>query len=647
MIVELAHFSLILAFVVAVFGAVIPMWGSFYTNNLLIKLARPAAIVQFLLVLFSFAGLVHAFVTDNFTVKYVALHSYSQLPLIYKFCAAWGAHEGSMLLWIVILSGWSAAVALFSRQLPEQAVARVLSVMSIIAVGFLSFSIFTSNPFESVLPHFPIDGRDLNPLLQDFGFIIHPPFLYMGYVGFSVAFAFAIAALIGGELDSAWARWSRPWTVAAWIFLTIGIALGSWWAYYELGWGGWWFWDPVENASFMPWLSGTALIHSLAVSEKRGVFKTWTVFLALITFCLSLLGTFIVRSGVITSVHSFAQDPVRGLFILIFLATVVISALTLFVVRGGAVKSTGRYQLISRESALLTNNMLLMMALLVVLTGTLFPLIMEAFERSISVGAPYFNRLFSPIMLVLMFVLGLGHWLHWKKHPQASLLKTLRTIALITLVFLLLTAYWLRQFSEFYVWIGICIAIWVVASLVLDIYNKSKNAASFWQGLRKIKAAYWGMQLAHVGLVFSLVGIVLVSFASDEKLIKLAPGEAFKMPGYEFHFERIETVLGPNYTATRGVFAVKEGNDNYTIHSEKRRYTASGQVMTEAGIDPGFTRDVYVSMGETLNDHDWSVRIYIKAFIRWIWLGAILMALGGMIAILDKRYRLKLKSKVL
>jgi cytochrome c-type biogenesis protein CcmF len=645
MIVELAHFSLILAFVIAVFAAIIPLWASFY-NNRWIKLARPAAIVQFGLVLLSFAGLVHAFVTDNFTVKYVAMHSYSQLPLIYKFCAAWGAHEGSMLLWIVILSGWSAAVALFSRQLPEQAVARVLSVMSIIGVGFLSFSIFTSNPFESLLPHFPIDGRDLNPLLQDFGFIIHPPFLYMGYVGFAVAFSFAIAALIGGELDSAWARWSRPWTVAAWIFLTIGIALGSWWAYYELGWGGWWFWDPVENASFMPWLSGTALIHSLAVSEKRGVFKTWTVFLALITFSLSLLGTFIVRSGVITSVHSFAQDPVRGLFILIFLAIVVISALTLFVFRGGAVKSTGKYQLLSRESALLTNNMLLMTALLIVLTGTLFPLIMEAFERSISVGAPYFNRLFSPVMLLLMFVLGAGHWLRWKKHGLEPFIRTLRTIALMTLVLLLCLAYWLNQFGAFYLWLGISVSLWVGASLVLDVYRKTTNASSVWRGLSKIKASYWGMQLAHLGLVVSAVGILLVTFGSDEKLIKLAPGESFQMSGYEFKFERIEPVTGPNYLATRGVFSVKEGNHSYSIHSEKRRYTASGQVMTEAGIDPGFFRDVYVSLGETLNDHDWSVRIYIKAFIRWIWLGAILMALGGLIAILDKRYRLNLKPKV-
>lgn len=646
MIVELAHFCLILALLVAIFGAVFPMWGSFYANSQMTRLARPAAILQFLLVLLSFAGLVHAFVTDNFTVKYVASHSYSQLPLIYKFCAAWGAHEGSMLLWIVILCGWSAAVAVFSRQLPEQAVARVLSVMSIIVIGFLSFSIFTSNPFETLLPHFPIDGRDLNPLLQDFGFIIHPPFLYMGYVGFSVAFAFAIAALIGGELDSAWARWSRPWTVAAWIFLTIGIALGSWWAYYELGWGGWWFWDPVENASFMPWLSGTALIHSLAVSEKRGVFKTWTVFLALITFCLSLLGTFIVRSGVITSVHSFAQDPVRGMFILIFLAIVVITALTLFVLRGGAVKSTGRYQLISRESALLTNNLLLMTALLIVLTGTLFPLIMEAFDRSISVGAPYFNRLFSPVMLVLLSVLGIGHWLHWKKHGKESILKTLRNLTLFTLVLFLLCAYWLKEFSDFYVWVGMLVALWVVASLLLDIVNKTKNASSWWHGLTKIKAAYWGMQTAHMGLVFALIGIIFVSFASEEKLIKLAPGETYTMEGYEFQFIKLEPVQGPNYISTRGVFKVIEGEETFTLHSEKRRYTASGQVMTEAGIDPGFTRDVYVSLGETLNERDWSVRIYIKAFVRWIWLGAILMALGGLIAICDKRYRLKLKSRV-
>lgn len=645
MIIEIAHFCLILAFFVAVFASVLPLWGSFYKNNALIRMARPAALIQFGLVFISFIGLVHAFVVDDFTVAYVANHSYSKLPLGFKMSAVWGAHEGSMLLWIVILTGWSAAVALFSRQLPEKAVARVLAVMAIISVGFLSFSLFTSNPFERLLPYFPVDGRDLNPLLQDFGFIIHPPFLYMGYVGFSVAFAFAIAALIGGELDSAWARWSRPWTLAAWVFLTIGIALGSWWAYYELGWGGWWFWDPVENASFMPWLTGTALIHTLAASEKRGVFKSWTVFLALLTFSLSLLGTFIVRSGVITSVHSFAQDPVRGLYILIFLGIVVVSALTLFVFRGSAVKSTGRYQLISKETFLLFNNLLLVFALLVVLFGTLYPLIMEAFDRSISVGSPYFNKVFPIFVFPLLLLLGIGHWLHWKKHPVDKLLKTARNILLIALAVLIIVSYWLYSFADTITWIGMFISAWIISSLLYDIAEKTKHGTSRIAALKKLKASFWGMQFAHSGIAVMLVGILLVSSNSSEKLIQFAPGETYQFDEYSIKFNGLKQVEGPNYTATRGIFLVLENDNAFTLLSEKRKYTASGQIMTEAGIDAGFTRDVYISLGEPLNDRSWSVRIYIKSFVRWIWLGAILMAIGGLLSVTDKRYRLKLKSK--
>ncbi|WP_144394914.1 heme lyase CcmF/NrfE family subunit [Pleionea sediminis] len=646
MIVEIAHFCLILALVVAVVTAIAPMWGSFYNQSILVRFARPATHVMFVLIFISFAGLVHAFATDNFTVSYVANHSYSRLPFIYKICAVWGAHEGSMLLWILVLAGWSSAVALFSRQLPEQAVARVLSVMAFISVGFLSFAVFTSNPFERLLPYFPIDGRDLNPLLQDFGFIIHPPFLYMGYVGFAVAFAFAISALISGELDSAWARWSRPWTVAAWIFLTIGISLGSWWAYYELGWGGWWFWDPVENASFMPWLTGTALIHTLAVSEKRGVFKAWTVFLALITFCLSLLGTFIVRSGVITSVHSFAQDPVRGLFILIFLAIVVIAALTLFIFRAGAVRSTGRYQLLSKESFLLFNNVLLAAALLVVLFGTLFPLIMEAFDQSVSVGAPYFNLLFPICMLPLLALLGIGHWLHWKNHPVERLLKTARNILFVAIIFLVAMSYWIYSFANTIIWISLFIAFWIISSILYDVVDKTKHGQSRLVALKKLKSSYWGMQLAHSGLAVTLVGIVMVEYNSIEKLIRFAPNDQFEVANYQVTFDGLSKVNGPNYIATRGSFTVNENGKEFKVHSEKRRYTASGQIMTEAGINPGFSRDVYISLGEKLEGNEWSVRIYIKSFVRWIWFGTILMALGGLLAMSDRRYRLKLKQKI-
>jgi cytochrome c-type biogenesis protein CcmF len=616
------------------------MWGSFTNNSPLIQFARPASYMMFMLIALSFAGLVHAFATDDFTVQYVAMHSYSDLPMVYKLCAAWGAHEGSMLLWILVLSAWTAAVARFSSQLPPESVARVLAVMAIILVGFLSFSVFTSNPFERTLPHFPIDGRDLNPLLQDFGFIIHPPFLYMGYVGFSVAFAFAIAALISGELDSAWARWSRPWTLAAWVFLSIGIMLGSWWAYYELGWGGWWFWDPVENASFMPWLSGTALIHTLAVSEKRGAFKAWTVFLALLTFCLSLLGTFIVRSGVITSVHSFAQDPVRGLFILIFMGIVIVAALTLFIFRGGAVKSIGKFSLLSRESGLLVNNVLLVFSMLVVLFGTLFPMIMEAFDQSVSVGAPYFNTVFPFFTLPLLLVLGIGHWLHWKNHSVANLVKRARTILLVAIAALIVVGFFIHAFADISVWIGFFIAVWVLSSIVYDIVDKTKHGKSRWASLRKLKPSYWGMQLAHSGLIVLLVGVLMISYNSQETLIKLKPGEEYSVFGLNVDFKSLGPVQGPNYIARRGQFLVTEDNDSFSLISEKRRYTASGQTMTEAGIDAGFTRDVYISLGEPLDDGSWSVRIYVKSFVRWIWLGVIILAAGGLVSMSDKRYRL-------
>ncbi|WMS88152.1 heme lyase CcmF/NrfE family subunit [Pleionea litopenaei] len=645
MIVEIAHFCLVMAFVVACFNMLVPMWGSFYQNSVLTRFARPATLLQFVLVLFSFAGLVYAFATDDFSVAYVASHSYTKLPMVYKLTAAWGAHEGSLLLWIVMLSGWAAAVSIFSRTLPDVAVARVLAVMAIISVGFLSFALFTSNPFERLLPNFPIDGRDLNPLLQDFGFIVHPPFLYMGYVGFAVVFAFAVAALITGELDSAWARWSRPWAVLAWVFLTIGIALGSWWAYYELGWGGWWFWDPVENASFMPWLTGTALIHTLAVSEKRGVFKTWTVFLALLTFCLSLLGTFIVRSGVITSVHSFAQDPVRGLYILIFLGIVVVGSLILFMLRGAAVQSTGRFSLFSKEAALLGNNLLLVFACLVVLFGTLYPLINEAFDKSVSVGAPYFNTVFPVVMIPLMILLGFGHWMHWKNQKYQSYIQQLRRLLIINAALLIGIAVWLHDYSEPMIWLGVIISSWIVSSILQDIREKTRHGNSLISSLAKLKPAYWGMHVAHLGLAVSLVGIVMVSFASRENLISLAIGETYNDEAFSVTFEGVRQVQGPNYMATRGHFILNEGHREFNITSDKRRYTASGQVMTEAGIQPGLSRDIYISLGEPLDDKNWSVRIYRKAYVRWIWLGAFIMSLGGAIAISDRRYRLKLKNK--
>ncbi len=644
MIIEVAHFALILAFTVAIFAAIVPVVGYIKQDLRLQSSAIPFSLVLFFLIFISFSGLVYGFVTDDFTVSYIASHSYSDLPLFYKFCAVWGAHEGSMLLWILTLTGWSAAVALFSRTLPIQATSLVLAVMAMITLGFISFSLFTSNPFERLLPFYPIDGRDLNPLLQDIGFIIHPPFLYMGYVGFSVAFAFSIAALISGQLDSAWARWSRPWTTLAWVFLTIGIMLGSWWAYYELGWGGWWFWDPVENASFMPWLTGTALLHSLAVSEKRGGFKSWTVFLALLTFSLSLLGTFIVRSGVITSVHSFAQDPVRGLYILIFMGIVVVASLGLFVYRSAEIKSNIQFSWISKEVALLFNNLLLCFAFIVVFLGTLFPLIMEAFEQSVSVGAPYFNQVFPVFFLPLLALLGFGHWLQWKKQSRKMLVKRLQQMLVLQSLLLVVFGYFIYQQHSVVIWAGVVISIWIVSSIVTDVFNKISQGEQWYSALKRVGNGYWGMQLAHFGLAMTLTGIVVVSLVSDEHLIRLGSNESFTSNDWAVTFKGTRQIKGPNYTATRGEFLVESAGKSWEMHSEKRQYTASGQVMTEAGIDSGFFRDFYISLGEPLGDGDWSVRIYIKAFIRWIWLGAIFMALGGLLATTDKRYRVKESS---
>ncbi len=655
MIVEVGHFALVLAFVLSICLSILPIWGSFRHKSLLVHFARPAAYLIFVLVLTSFMALVYAFVKDDFSVRYVAEHSNSLLPLGYKISAVWGAHEGSMLLWVLILSVWMALVALFNRALPIEAVARILGVMGIITLGFLAFTLFTSNPFERLLNYIPIDGNDLNPLLQDIGLIIHPPILYMGYVGFSVAFAFAVAALIGGELDTTWARWSRPWTTAAWLFLTLGIALGSWWAYYELGWGGWWFWDPVENASFMPWLSGTALIHSLAVCEKRNVFKAWTVFLALTTFSLSLLGTFIVRSGVITSVHSFAQDPVRGQFILAFMGIVVISVLLLFIFRVNHVRSTGHYDMLSREFFLLLNNIFLIIALVVVFSGTLYPMFMEIFGRSVSVGAPYFNLMFSIVMAPLLVLMGIGPLLYWKRYAIKKLSKPMLSALVLTVILLILMTIMMvlpnqsETTSSFNMgfWLGLLLSSWVLASITYDVIDKTRYASTFFQGLKKLKINFWAMHLAHAGIAVTLIGIVMVSYHSHEKLVALKIGDNYQLNNYSFTFDKLENVKGANYDSVKGHITVKEGSETYSLYPEKRRYFASGMVMTEAAIDAGFTRDVYISLGESLGDGAWSIRFYIKAYMRWVWLGALFMAIAGFLAIADKRYRVaRLKSKV-
>ena len=646
MIPELGQLAMIIALCLAVVQATLPLIGAWRGDRQWMSLAQPAAWGQFAFLLFSFACLTWSFMADDFSVAYVASNSNSALPWYYKFSAVWGAHEGSLLLWALILAGWTFAVAIFSRQLPEVMLARVLAVMGMISIGFLLFLIVTSNPFERLLPNVPADGRDLNPLLQDFGLIVHPPMLYMGYVGFSVAFAFAIAALLGGKLDAAWARWSRPWTIVAWAFLGIGIALGSWWAYYELGWGGWWFWDPVENASFMPWLVGTALIHSLAVTEKRGVFKSWTVLLAIAAFSLSLLGTFLVRSGVLTSVHAFATDPERGVFILAFLLLVIGGSLTLFAVRAPVVKSQVGFALWSRETLLLVNNLVLVVAASMILLGTLYPLVLDAISGAkLSVGPPYFNALFVPLMAVLMVVMAVGVLVRWKDTPVKWLLGMLTPVLLGSVALGVLASLLMDDFH----WSALAVfllAAWVVLAGVRDLLDKTRHKGLF-KGILALNSSYWGMQMAHLGIAVCAIGVVLVSLGSSERDLRLAPGEALELGGYRFVFEGAVHHEGPNYTSDRGTVRVFDGGKQVAVlHPEKRLYTVQQMPMTEAGIDPGFTRDLYVALGEPLEDGAWAVRVHIKPFVRWIWLGGMLMGFGGLLAAFDKRYRVKVKTRV-
>lgn len=646
MIPELGHLAMILALCLAVVQGTLPLIGAWRGDRQWMGLAQPAAWGQFCFLAFSFICLTYAFMVDDFSVAYVAQNSNSALPWYYKFSAVWGAHEGSLLLWAFILAGWTFAVSIFSRQLPEDMLARVLGVMGLISIGFLLFLIITSNPFDRLLPQAPMDGRDLNPLLQDFGLVVHPPMLYMGYVGFSVAFAFAIAALLGGRLDAAWARWSRPWTLVAWAFLGVGIALGSWWAYYELGWGGWWFWDPVENASFMPWLVGTALIHSLAVTEKRGVFKSWTVLLAIAAFSLSLLGTFLVRSGVLTSVHAFATDPARGVFILIFLLMVVGGSLTLFALRAPVVKSQIGFGLWSRETLLLVNNLLLVVATSMILLGTLYPLLLDALSGAkLSVGPPYFNAMFLPLIGLLMVALGVGVLVRWKDTPVRWLAGMLAPVLITSAV---LGGLGSMVFGDFH-WavLAVCLlGAWVVLAGIRDILDKTRHKGLL-KGIRSLTRSYWGMQVGHLGLVICAMGVVLTSLQSDERDLRMAPGDSLELGGYTFVFEGASHFEGPNFTSDRATMRVfQDGDQVATLHPEKRLYTVQQMPMTEAGIDPGFTRDLYVALGEPLGEGAWAVRVHIKAFVRWIWLGGLVMCLGGVLSACDRRYRVKVKMRV-
>ncbi len=640
MIPEIGHFALILALFVALALGLLGVIGGQQGRDDWMALARPGAQALWLLTAVSFGCLTYAFYTNDFSVSYVAQHSNSKLPGLYRVAGVWGGHEGSLLLWHFMLTSWMLAVSIFSRQLPDAMVSRVLGLLGLVAVGFLLFMLITSNPFLR-LSDVPADGRDLNPLLQDPGLVFHPPMLYMGYVGFAVPFAFSIAALLNGRLDAAWARWSRPWATAAWIFLTLGIALGSWWAYYELGWGGWWFWDPVENASFLPWLVGTALMHSLAVTEKRGLFRNWTIVLAITAFSLSLLGTFLVRSGVLTSVHAFASDPKRGVFILLFLSVVVGGSLTLFAMRASKVRSGGSFALVSRETFLLVNNVLLTTAAASVLLGTLYPLIVDALNLGkLSVGPPYFNSVFAPIMVPVLLFMVVGSFARWKSDSATELAKRLSPVGIAS-VALGSTAPLLAGAWSALAALGLTLAFWIVLASLLQIYQQLRNTVNW----KSTPISYWGMHLAHVGIAVCVVGITMVKGYETEKDVRMVIGDTVSVGGYTFRLTGIRTEAGPNYHADVGdVELIREDRVLRTLHPEKRIYFSSTMPMTEAAIDTSLVRDVYVSLGERLEDGKtpaWAMRVYHKPFITWIWGGCLLMALGGAMAALDRRYRKK------
>ncbi|WP_019613230.1 heme lyase CcmF/NrfE family subunit [Psychromonas ossibalaenae] len=643
MLAEIGQLSLAIACMLSLLQTVYPLYGIYARNQSAIESAKILTNLQFVFVTVSLLILSYLFIANDFTVVYVATNSNSALPWYYRLSAVWGAHEGSLLLWAFLLSLWSSAVAVMSKRLPVESIARVLAILGLLSLGFYLFVLLTSNPFLRTLPYFPVDGRDLNPLLQDVGLILHPPMLYMGYVGFSVAFAFAIAALMEGRLDSAWAKWSRPWTMAAWVFLTLGIALGSWWAYYELGWGGWWFWDPVENASFMPWIAGTALIHSLAVSEKRGVFKSWTVLLAISAFSLSLLGTFLVRSGILVSVHAFASDPSRGLFILAFLVLVIGGSLLLYAVQASKVKSRGRYDLLSRESMLLINNILLIAALIVVLLGTLLPLVhKEIGLGSISIGEPFFNKMFSILIVPFALFIGVGPLVRWKRQKINELLKPLSLSLVISTAIAVLFIF---LYSSKFTWmalLGVFLGFWILVTTCYELYLRATFRFTLLKGLSKLGYSHWAMSIGHAGFAVMIIGVTMTQNFSIERDVKLAVGESIAFEHYDFHFDALENADGPNFTATAGVFTVlKDDKFVATMKAEKRIYTVQRMPMTEPAIDAGVTRDLYIAMGEVLPDGAWAVRIYYKPFIRWIWFGPLMMGFAGMLMMMDRRYRVK------
>lgn len=641
MIPELGQFSLILAFCLSLLLGTLPIIGAARSNMVWMNLARPLAAGIFVFLGISIGILAYTFVTDDFSVQIVAAQSNSLLPMHYKLTALWGGHEGSFLLWTFMLSGWMLAVSVFSKTMPIEFVARVLGVLGLLCVAYILFMLATSNPFMRIVPLPPGDGSDLNTALQDFGFIVHPPTLYMGYVGFSVVFAFAIAALLSGRLDAAWARWSRPWANISWAILTIGIALGSWWAYYELGWGGWWAWDPVENPPLITWLLGTALIHSLAVTEKRGVFKSWTVLLAILAFSGSLLGTFITRSGLLTSVHAFASDPTRGVFILAILVIAVGGALLLYAIRAPQMKSEFGFGLVSREIFLLANNVLLVVSAASIFLGTMFPMIYQALtDDLISIGPPYFNAIFGPLMILLILVLGVGPMSRWKRTSTSYLVQQLAKVAAASIAIGVVLPLLVLFEISFAAIICVILASWIVLSMAKDLRNKIANKETVSKGLRTLSLSYYGMQIAHIGVAVMLIGVGLTSYFSTERSVLLAPGATVTLGSYAFRFDGSEATQGPNYIADQATFSVsKDGNSLGELYPERRIYLATGTPSTEMAIDAGFLRDLFITLGEEKEDGAWTMTVYVKPFVRWIWLGAIFMAIGGTLAATDKRYR--------
>jgi cytochrome c-type biogenesis protein CcmF len=641
MIPEIGQLALTFALALSLLLSVVPLYGSFVANQRALLLAKPLAIGMFLSSAFAMGCLIDAFLNSDFTVINVASNSSTLLPWYFKMTASFGSHEGSMLLWVTMLTLWTALVALFSKSLPLLMQGRILGVLGLICLGFIAFSLFMSNPFALSLPFYPVEGRDLNPLLQDFGMIVHPPLLYLGYVGFAVSFAFAIAALIGGKFDSTWARWARPWTLAAWMFLTMGIMLGSWWAYYELGWGGWWFWDPVENASFMPWLVGTALLHSLAVTEKRGTFKSWTVLLAIAAFSLSLMGAFLVRSGVLVSVHSFATDPSRGLYLLVFLLLVVGSSLFLYALRMNAVRSQARYQLFSREVLLWGNNVFLLTATLVVFLGTMYPLFhKELGLGSISIGEPFFNQMFYYLVIPFSLLLGLGPWVRWKQQTLPPLLKPLTMVLLAALTLAIGYLTLTQQLAANLALMGMLLGAWVGMSAIGEVWQRMQQLGGVSVGFGRLQASHWGMTIAHIGFAVLVIGVAMTKTFSIETDVRMRIGDTATLGGYEFKLLDVYDLKGANYGGQAAELAVTEqGKPVAQLHAEKRFYQIQKTVMTEAAVHARLSRDLFVALGEEMAGPSWSVRLYVKPFVRWVWLGGLLMALGGLIALLDKRYR--------